>query len=160
VREIYDLGQTLLIGDRILVNKILYGLRMPDSVFGLQVPGLPYGQYLFHAAAVRRGDVVVFKAPTQPDKDFIKRIIGLPGDTVLVKNGQVLINGTPLDETYIHYSATYTYPFDGQPKPVPDGNYFVLGDNRPNSSDQSRTASNSRARAWTGSSPWSGRRLA
>ena len=83
----------------------------------------------------QRGDVVVFRAPTQPDKDFIKRVIGLPGDTILVKNGTVFVNGTALDETYIHYPATYTYPFDGQPKQVPDGNYFVLGDNRPNSSD-------------------------
>ncbi len=83
----------------------------------------------------QRGDVVVFRAPTQPDKDFIKRIIGLPGDTILIKNGHVFVNGAPLDEAYIHYPATYTYPFDGQPKQIPDGNYFVLGDNRPNSSD-------------------------
>jgi signal peptidase I len=89
--------------------------------------------YLF--GGPQRGDVVVFRAPTQPDKDFIKRIIGLPGDTILVKNGQVIVNGQPLDEPFIHYQATYTYPFDGQPKQVPDGNYFVLGDNRPNSSD-------------------------
>jgi signal peptidase I len=89
--------------------------------------------YLF--GGPQRGDVVVFRAPTQPDKDFIKRIIGLPGDTILVKNGQVVVNGAPLDEAYIHYPATYTYPFDGQPRQVPDANYFVLGDNRPNSSD-------------------------
>src|SRR5258706_558656 len=50
---------TLLIGDHILVNKVVFGLRMPDSIFGLQIPGLPYGHYLFHLQSVHRGDVVV-----------------------------------------------------------------------------------------------------
>ena len=54
---------TLLIGDHILVNKIIYGLRMPDSIFGLEIPGLPLGKYLFHLEPVHRGDVVVFVFP-------------------------------------------------------------------------------------------------
>src|SRR5579885_121219 len=78
---------TLLIGDHILVNKLIYGLRMPDSILGLQIPGLPYGQYLFHLEPIHRGDVVVFVFPPDRTKDFIKRVIGLPGDTIQVREG-------------------------------------------------------------------------
>ena len=85
---------TLLIGDHILVNKIIYGLRMPDSIFGLEIPGLPLGQYVFHLAPVRRGDVVVFVFPPDRSKDFIKRVIGVAGDTIAVKNGVVWLNGS------------------------------------------------------------------
>jgi signal peptidase I len=125
---------TLQTGQYLLINKASY-FHVEGSPLDNVVPTTHQGStdYLFGGPA--RGDVVVFRAPTQPDKDFIKRVIGLPGDTILVKNGQVLINGQPLDEPYIHFPATYTYPFDGQPRVVPDGNYFVLGDNRPNSSD-------------------------
>ncbi|MEA2640523.1 MAG: signal peptidase [Chloroflexota bacterium] len=84
--------------------------------------------FLFGAPA--RGDIIVFRYPQQPDKDFIKRIIGVPGDTVDVKSGQVTVNGTHVDEPYIRDHASY----DGH-WVVPGGNYFVLGDNRPNSSD-------------------------
>ena len=60
---------TLLVGDHILVNKIIYGLRMPDSIFGLEIPGVPLGRYLFNLAPVHRGDVVVFVFP--PDRSKI-----------------------------------------------------------------------------------------
>jgi signal peptidase I len=79
----------------------------------------------------QRGEVIVFVSPGQTDKDFIKRIIGLPGETVRIVNGQVFINGKPLDEPYLTHRATY----DMESKVIPPGNYFVLGDNRPNSSD-------------------------
>ncbi|MGH7204430.1 MAG: signal peptidase I [Candidatus Levyibacteriota bacterium] len=86
-----------------------------------------------------RGDVIVFKAPTDNEKDFIKRVIGLPGDTVLVKDGFVYLNGKKLDESvYLHPDVrTYGGNFlhDGQPFTVPPGNYIVFGDNRPFSSD-------------------------
>ena len=70
---------TLLIGDHIMVNKIRYGLRMPDSLFGLTplAGEIPYGHYLVHFASVHRGDVVVFVFPPDPTKDFIKRVIGV-----------------------------------------------------------------------------------
>src|SRR5579883_2174057 len=78
---------TLLIGDHILVNKLIYGLRMPDSLFGINpLPGvIPYGQYVFRLEPVHRGDVVVFVFPPDPTKDFIKRVVGVGGDTVEVR---------------------------------------------------------------------------
>jgi signal peptidase I len=78
-----------------------------------------------------RGDIIVFRFPAQPDKDFIKRVIGVPGDTVEVRSGRVYLNGVGLDEPYIREGASYDKPA----QVVPPGNYFVLGDNRPNSSD-------------------------
>ena len=78
----------------------------------------------------QRGDIIVFEYPRSPDRDFIKRIIGLPGDTVDIRNGAVFVNGAKLTEVYIAdaplYSSTWT---------VEPAQYFVLGDNRNNSSD-------------------------
>jgi signal peptidase I len=125
---------TLQTGQYLLISKAAY-FHVEGTVIDRVLPITRQGSTEFLFGGPQRGDVVVFRAPTQPDKDFIKRVIGLPGDTVLVKNGQVFVNGELLDEAYIHYAATYTYPFDGQAKTVPDGHYFVLGDNRPNSSD-------------------------
>src|SRR5579864_4512565 len=125
---------TLETGQYLLISKASY-FHIEGTPLANILPTSHQGsiQYLF--GGPERGDIVLFKAPTQPDKDFIKRVIGLPGDTVLIKNGTVLVNGQPLSEPYIHFPATYPYPFDGQPKQIPDGYYFVLGDNRPNSSD-------------------------
>jgi signal peptidase I len=86
-------------------------------------------RYLFGDPA--RGDIIVFRYPQQPEKDFIKRIIGIPGDTVEVREGRVYLNGKLLAEPYAREGATYSAPA----KVVPPGQYFVLGDNRPNSSD-------------------------
>ena len=96
---------TLLIGDHILVNKMIYGVRMPDSILGLEIPGLPYGQYLVHFEAIHRSDVVVFVFPPDRTKDFIKRVIGLPGDTIQVKNGHVWLNGQAMDDPHGHFEV-------------------------------------------------------
>ena len=86
-----------------------------------------------------RGDVIVFKAPVDPDKDFIKRIIGEPGDSILVKDGFVYVNGVKLDESAYLASDVRTYGGkfmqDGKSIPVPADQYLVMGDNRPYSSD-------------------------
>jgi signal peptidase I len=125
---------TLNTGQYLLINKAVY-FHIEGTPLARFLPVSRQGSTDYLLGGPQRGDVAVFRAPTSPDKDFIKRVIGLPGDTVLIRNGQVFVNGERLDEPYIHFPATYTYPFDGQPRVVPDGNYFVLGDNRPNSSD-------------------------
>jgi signal peptidase I len=87
--------------------------------------------YMIHSP--QRGDIIVFRAVPagQPDKDFIKRVIGLPGETVAVHNDAVYINNKKLSEPYISTPPTYTWG----PAVVPKNDYFVLGDNRNNSQD-------------------------
>src|SRR5215472_5543642 len=132
---------TLLIGDHILVNKLIYGLRMPDSILGVQVPGLPYGRYLLHLEPIHHGDVVVFVFPPDRTKDFIKRVIGLPGDTIQIKNGHPWVNGKPMDDPHGHFEVpdqerSAVSPRDNSPEmQVPPGKVFVMGDNRDRSYD-------------------------
>lgn len=86
----------------------------------------------------KHGDVIVFKAPTNPDFDYIKRIVGLPGDRIEIRNGKVVRNGIELDEKYLpEGTATTGQPFLPEAKEitVPEKNIFVMGDNRPGSSD-------------------------
>jgi signal peptidase I len=79
----------------------------------------------------RRGEVIVFKYPQDPTKEYVKRLIGLPGDTIEIKNGVVYVNGKALDEPYVKNKSSDNYG----PIKVPKDNYFVLGDNRPVSVD-------------------------
>lgn len=95
--------------------------------------------YLFHKP--QRGDIIVLTPPpteAQRGIPFIKRVIGLPGERVLVKEGKVFINDQPIDEQYIAEMPRYTWPANGQPLVVPEHNVIVFGDNRNRSEDSSR----------------------
>ncbi len=89
--------------------------------------------YRFGLDEIHRGDTVVFWFPGDPSKSYIKRVIGLPGDTVEIRNGTVIVNGKPLKENYVpaEYRDTQWRP----PMKVPPGNYYVLGDHRSSSND-------------------------
>ncbi len=88
---------------------------------------------------LKQGDVVVFHAPNDENKDFIKRVIGLPGDTVMIKDGEVYVNNVKLNQSRFLASDVKTYGgsflHEGQPVTVLSDYYFVMGDNRPHSSD-------------------------
>ncbi len=87
---------------------------------------------------ISRGDIIVFKSPKNPDIDYIKRIIGLPGDKVMVKNGQVFVNSHLVQENYISVQTNVWqegFIKEAIPITVPQGYLFVMGDNRPHSSD-------------------------
>jgi signal peptidase I len=135
----------------VLMALLFLGIRGIVQNFRVEGPSmqptLSSGQYLwvnkaaylelngqFMLGGPQRGDIAVVRPPNE-NVDLIKRVIGLPGDRVLIKNGEVFINGQPLEEPYIRFSAGYSYPIDGQPLIVPQGQYFVLGDNRSNSRD-------------------------
>jgi len=150
---------TLLIGDFILVNKLVYG----DWTFGIPFTNINFFTYKNRLTKPDRGDIIVFKYPENPRIDFIKRVIGLPGDEVAVKNDIVYINGKPLkrvsagkfndDGSYVNTYYEYIPRKDGKiykykvmeildgegknfgPMKVPENHYFVLGDNRDNSKD-------------------------
>ena len=107
---VYDVSMqpTLLAGQRLIVIKPAYNFREPE-----------------------RGEIIIVRPPTDPNREFVKRLIGLPGDIIEVKGGTVYVNQVPLEEPYIKEKPRYTLA----PVKIPEDNYFVLGDNRSNSSD-------------------------
>lgn len=117
----------------------------PHKIKGASMePNFPNGEYLltdkvtYRFNEPKRGDVIVFKAPTENGDEFIKRIIGLPGESVSIKNSRVYINGKLLKEEYIpETNPTYGGSFlsENESFVIPEGNFLVLGDNRPHSSD-------------------------
>jgi len=128
-----SMENNLLIGDHLLVNKFVFG-PAPSALEHAVLP----------VRDIHRGDIVVFKYPDQPERDFIKRVIGLPGETIELRNKRVYVNGNPLDEPYVHFletvhGSTEVTSFDVRerygPVTVPPGQYFVMGDNRDNSQD-------------------------
>ena len=121
----------LLVGDHLIVNKFIFA---PTAS--------PIEQALLPMRPIRRGDIIVFKFPEEPERDFIKRVIGLPGETVELKNQTVLINGQPLTEAYAHYLFPPAAEGDTGdirrqygPVTVPESHFFMMGDNRDDSQD-------------------------
>jgi signal peptidase I len=145
-----SMERTLLVGDFLLVNKAVYGAEIPFT-----------GKHLPALETPRRGDIIVFEYPEDPSKNFVKRLIGLPGDTLEMRDGRVWLNGEPLAEHYVVRTEPGADPSGEEfrwqrdylvkraeasvsyhpsrnnwgPLIVPEKNYFVLGDNRDNSYD-------------------------
>jgi signal peptidase I len=131
-----SMENNLLIGDHLLVNKFVFG----PTETGMERALLPVG-------TIKRRDVLVFKYPEEPDRDFIKRVIGLPGETVEVRNKKVYINGTALDEPYVHFLQAPSADSEFHEVTssdvrenyaavtVPPDHFFMMGDNRDNSQD-------------------------
>lgn len=153
-----SMERTLLVGDFLLVNKLVYGAEIPFS--GRRLPAI---------RAPRHGDVVVFEYPVDPSKNFVKRLVGLPGDTLAMRDGELLRNGQRLQEQYVVHTEPGVDPVTDEfrwqrghlvntavaadttgfttesgyrpsrnnwgPLVVPGQHFFVLGDNRDNSLD-------------------------
>ena len=126
-----SMSPTLANGDYVIVNKLVY-FSFDFSHLSKLVPFIAYqdnNHYPIHTPD--RGAVIIFKYPQEPDRDFVKRIIGIPGDTVGIHLGQVFVNGVAINEPYVTLPRVEFMPTIS----VPDGTYFVMGDNRSGSSD-------------------------
>ncbi len=124
---------SLQTGQYLLINKAAYWRLDAESVEAF-VPAIAdrFGeQPQFMFGGPQRGDVIVFRYPKDPSRDFVKRIIALPGDIVEIKQGKVFVNSVAVEEDYLLAQPNYFL----ERQIVPDRNYFVLGDNRNNSSD-------------------------
>ncbi len=121
---------TLEIGDHILVNKLSYGIKIPY----LRKTLIPTGE-------PKRGDIAVFIYPVDQSKDFIKRVIGVGGDIVEIRNKNVFVNGTAISDPYAVHNEEVIFPKSIQPRDnfgpvkVPEGTIFAMGDNRDQSYD-------------------------
>ena len=131
-----SMEDNLKVGDHIIVNKFVYG---PN--------GLGPFSGLIPIRDVERGDVIVFRYPQDPSTDFVKRVVGLPGDTIEIRDKRVFINDKPLDEPYVLHEDPLVFPDKIElpaqlrsrdqfgPFVVPEREYFAMGDNRDRSSD-------------------------
>ena len=123
-----SMEDTFMIGDQILANKCAYGIMVPFMEGKVCRP-----------AGIKRGEVVIFRYPQDMKMMFIKRCIGLPGDTIQIRNKQLYINGKKVIEPYVVHKdekpAKDAFRDNFGPVKVPDNSYFMMGDNRDNSAD-------------------------
>jgi len=125
-----SMEDTLAIGDHLLVNKFIYGLKLPFS-----------DKHILKFRDPRQGDVIVFEYPADRSKDFIKRVIGVPGDEVEVRNKRVYVNGVLYQNPHEVHKEVTVFPKEMNPRDnsgpvrVPAHSYFMMGDNRDNSYD-------------------------
>lgn len=139
-----DIVQVLIFAISIFLFVYLLVLQ-PHKIKGNSMdPNFHDGEFLltdklsYRFGTPARGDVIVFKAPPDDKEEFIKRIIGLPGDTVMLQDGQIFINGTQLNEPYLDPSVITrpgSFAAEGKVITVPEDQYFVMGDNRDHSFD-------------------------
>lgn len=121
---------TLLIGDHLLVSKFYYGIKVPFT-----------GATLIPWNSPKHGDVIVFKYPKDRSIDYIKRVIGIPGDTIRIKNKKIFINDKPIEDPHAHFMTKTILNGSVSPRDnfgpitVPANKVFAMGDNRDNSSD-------------------------
>jgi len=135
-----SMKETLLIGDHILVSKFSYGTHLPNQIPFTSIQLFPDIHFLQRIPG--RGDIIVFKYPKDPGRDFIKRVVGLPEETIEIRDREVFINGEKLTEgPYVNHqdpnllSGLYSPRDNFGPVKIPPRHLFVMGDNRENSQD-------------------------
>ncbi len=130
-----SMENNLLIGDHLLVNKLVFAPTMTS-----------FERAILPSDPIQRGDIIVFKYPEDPERDYIKRVIGLPGDTLELRGKELTVNGKVLNEPYVHFLFGDAIPGSPDysdldvrrkygPVTVPPDQYFMMGDNRDNSQD-------------------------
>jgi signal peptidase I len=135
LRFLVDILETLVLSLVLFVSINMISARIRVDGASME-PTLVSGEYViinrlsYRLGSPQRGDIIVFHFPRDPKEEYIKRLIGLPGDEVEVKNGAVYVNGQLLDESYLNVKMDYYGTWR-----IPAGQLFVLGDNRNNSSD-------------------------
>jgi len=133
-----SMESTLLIGDHILVSKFSYGTHIPNEIPFLDIK--LFDDIVLFSKVPQRGDIIVFKFPKDERRDFIKRVIGLPGDFLEVRRQKIYINKKLFEDTHARHTDpasndSFVPRDDFGPVLVPEGYVFVMGDNRENSQD-------------------------
>lgn len=128
---------TLMENERLIVNKLTY-TRIDGGLFDFSLPftrsasaadGSRGQSFIF--SPPKHGEIIIFHSPENRERDFVKRVIGVPGDTLEIRNGQVIRNGVEIDEPYVARQSSRSEPEVA----IPEGHYYVMGDNRRGSND-------------------------